>query len=113
MRRLKRKIDRSISKLVHRIWNPYNLNLPGGNCPVQAEGYLPTGEFYYFRSRWSTWRMYFSRSESHWIEGKYLFVYKQENFCEEPLAGWISISHAYILMNKATKAYYKTQKQNK
>ena len=107
MRRLKRKIDRSISKLVHKIWNPYKLNLPRGNCPIQAEGYLITGEYYYFRSRWSTWRMDFCESSRDWDDDKFIYQHIEKDFCEAPLAGWISMLYAYILMNKAVREYLK------
>ena len=31
--------------------NPYKLEMPFGQCPVQIEGTLKTGEHYYFRAR--------------------------------------------------------------
>jgi hypothetical protein len=109
MNHLTRKVDKLISKLVHKIWNPYNLNLPRGNCPVQAEGYLPTGEFYYFRSRWSTWSMDFCKSSRDWDDRKFLYQHIEKDFCEQSFAGWISTLHGYILMNRATRAYLKTK----
>lgn len=33
-----------------KLYNPYNLK-PVGNCPVQIEQYLKTGEYVYFRAR--------------------------------------------------------------
>lgn len=95
-----------LAKVLRFIWNPYNLTIPTGYCPCQGEGYLPTGEWYYFRSRWSTCTVYVATSESHWDDSNYLFVFT-EHFQEEFIAGWISPVKGYILLNKAIKQYYK------
>jgi hypothetical protein len=99
------RIRAKLTNWFHKLWNPYNLDLPGGECPVQAEGYLPTGEYYYFRSRWDTWRVLIGREEEY-IFDEYLFECSQENFIDCPAAGWISRFHAYILLNRAVKEYY-------
>ena len=89
---------------VLRFFNPYKIN-PGGNCPVQAEGLLPTGEWYYFRSRGARWSLVICESEAHWNQSIYLFNTMHEDFIW-PDAGWISRRHACRLATKAIKRYY-------
>lgn len=38
---------------------------PSGNCPVQAEGYF-INYYFYFRSRWNTATIEFSKTQAGW-----------------------------------------------
>lgn len=100
------KIRNCVAKLLRFFWNPYSVEIPSGNCPVQGEGLLKTGEWYYFRSRGDSWKLYIARSEAHmWSKHSYLYVHK--GFFKDPYeGGWISPAKAYILLNKGLKAYY-------
>ena len=48
-----RGVYSAIRSLYSKFVNKYRIE-PNGVCPVQAEGTLPTGEYYYFRSRHTT-----------------------------------------------------------
>jgi hypothetical protein len=102
------KIEHSrwLIKLVHVLWNPYRVDIPGGNCPVQGWGNLPTGEYYYFRSRHEAWRVEFCESEAAWDKNELLFAYGENDFCDPYEAGWISQLKAYLLLNSAIRQYY-------
>lgn len=94
------------------IWfiNRYNIK-PQGYCPVQAEGQLPTGEYYYFRSRNTSWSVRIARVEKHlWdIDNDKVWVYS-ENKYEVHEGGCISKLEAIRNFNKAVKLYYKENK---
>lgn len=47
---------------------------PSGYCPVQAEGYF-FGNYFYFRSRWSTASIEFAESYKDWQEGNIIRRY--------------------------------------
>lgn len=94
-----------LAKCLRFVWNPHKLVIPTGFCPCQCDGYLPTGEWYYFRSRWNTWRVYIAKSEQHWEADDNIFVY-EEKFNDEFVGGWIGPLKGYILLNKGVKAYY-------
>lgn len=63
--------------------NPYNLKV-GGFAPTQGSGALPTGEYYYVRSRSFT-SIEICKSEQDWWGRKYLFqrVDKTLEYLEE------------------------------
>jgi hypothetical protein len=84
--------------------NKYNVQ-PQGYCPVQAEGYLPGGEFYYFRSRHTTWCVRIAKDEeSLWDSDAW--VYKEEKYNGFD-GGCISKFEAVRNFNKAVKLYNK------
>ena len=51
--------------------NPFNI-VVGGFAPVQGNGILPTGEYFYIRSRSFT-SIDISETEKDWWDNKYLF----------------------------------------
>jgi hypothetical protein len=71
---------------------------PWGNCPVQAEGWF-LGYHFYFRSRWETARIEFSKSEEDWEENKIERTYYLASF-PSASAGWISERKATLLIIK-------------
>ena len=89
--------------------NPYNLNKPFGNCPVQIEGVLDDGKTYYFRSRGAGWSMQLAESETHLLHNKCLFSYCEREY-KWPTAGWISKSKAIKYATKALDIYYRNKK---
>jgi len=88
--------------------NPYQIN-PQGNCPVQAEGTLPTGEWYYFRARGRQWSMDICESEGHWNSDKYLFQAGERNAFEWPAGGWLARWKAMQLATNAVNEYYESE----
>lgn len=85
--------------------NPFGVN-PQGNCPVQAEGHLSGGEYYYFRSRGRQWGLDICATEADWNAKKYLFTDGERNAFIWPHGGWISRSKAIALATKAIRKYY-------
>jgi hypothetical protein len=108
--RNKYRFQYKIAKLIRFIWNPYDLKIPTGYCPVQVDGYLNTGEWYYFRSRYNRWYVMIAKSEKHWEDNDLIFGY-EDFFDDEYMGGWISPSHAYLLLNKGIRKYY--ERKNK
>jgi hypothetical protein len=47
--------------------NPYEIK-PSGMCPVQAEGILKDGKYYYFRSRGTDVRIIIAESEDEYFK---------------------------------------------
>lgn len=84
--------------------NPYKAK-PYGACPVQAEGDLPTGEFYYFRARGSKWSFEICRSEIAWWNRETMFV-RSGKYGEKFEAGYMPISDAIKLINKSINEFY-------
>lgn len=103
--RLHRKYNSILDWFACKFQNPYEINA-GGNCPVEAEGYLPTGEFYYFRARGSNWRLEIAKGEdAGWVE-RIKFSYG-EKYCDDQFgAGWMTRREAIKFANKAIKFYY-------
>lgn len=71
---------------------------PSGNCPVQAEGYF-LGYHFYFRSRWETASIEFSKTEEDWEENQIYRIYYLAAF-PSASAGWISEKEAIRLIYK-------------
>ena len=77
---------------------------PQGYCPVQAEGHLPTGEYYYFRSRHTSWSVRISKTEAElWTDASW--VYREQKY-EGFEGGWIGKREVIRNFNKAVKLYY-------
>lgn len=95
-----------MAKILRFFWNPYKVNIPSGFCPCQCEGFLRTGEWYYFRSRWDTWSLYIAKSEKDWADDNCLFQYS-ETFDNDLIGGWIGPLKGYLLLNKAMRIYHK------
>lgn len=74
---------------------------------MQAEGYLSSGEYYYFRSRHQSWSVRIAKSEeSLWGGGAWVYT---ETKYEEFAGGWISKLEVVRNFNKAVKLYYKNE----
>ncbi len=71
---------------------------PTGNCPVQAEGWF-LGYYFYFRSRWETASIEFSKTEKDWDENIISRRYYLAGF-PSAAAGWISEKEAIRLIYK-------------
>lgn len=104
----KDKLERGLDWLYWKFRNPYRLDMPGGNCPVQIEGYLSTGEFYYFRARGAGWRLEIAPDERAWFSGLITFSYGSRDYLPWPDAGWITKREALKLANRAVKKYYQS-----
>ena len=102
---LHRKYNSILDWFACKFQNPYEIKV-GGNCPVEAEGYLPTGEFYYFRARGSHWRLEISKNEQEWAKNKIIFYYGEKYCYDQFGAGWMSRREAIKFANKAIKFYY-------
>lgn len=97
-------ITKYIEKIQVWLINKYKIK-PYGACPVQAEGTLPTGEYYYFRSRHTSWSIRIAATNDEiWTIDKG-WVYTEEIY-QEPDGGWISELEAVRNVNKAVKLYY-------
>ena len=84
--------------------------MPFGQCPVQIEGQLMTGEYYYFRARGSSWRIEIYANEGDFWDGrqKQLFTYS-EKYGETFEAGWMLKREAIKFATQAIKKYYETK----
>lgn len=98
-------LDRILDWLVLTFCNPFHID-PQGNCPVQAEGILPDGAWYYFRARGRGWSLDVSTSEDAWFNGQYLFHAGEKKFIW-PHAGWITRREACQLATAAIRQYYR------
>ena len=100
--RLRWRIQTPIENLFARCINTHNIQ-PYGACPVQAEGYLSSGEYYYFRSRHQSWSVRIAKSEeSLWGGGAWVYT---ETKYEEFAGGWIGKLEVVRNFNKAVKLY--------
>lgn len=91
--------------------NPYNIE-PYGNCPVQAEGQLKTGEWYYFRARGSHWQLRIAKGSANFFDNS-IWVYEEEYADgEEFAAGWMSKNEAIFFATKALDLFYKDYDRN-
>lgn len=98
-----------IAKVIRLFYNPYNVLIPTGFCPVKAEGFLSTGEWYYFRSRLNSCILSLAKSEKHWMDGDLIFE-DERFFKNEFVGGWISPLRAYFLLNFLLRKFYKKDK---
>jgi len=68
----------------------------GGNCPVQAEGWVGDKQLY-FRARWDGWRVEIGGWDDLW-------VYSEE-YGTGMEAGWIELDEAMSFIHKAVDIY--------
>jgi hypothetical protein len=92
-----------------KFFNKYKIE-PLGIVPVQAEGKLPTGEYYYFRSRGERWSLSVSDKEEDIFDKDKCWYYFEEPFTW-PEGGYIDDWESIKYFNKAVKLYYKSKKQ--
>jgi hypothetical protein len=88
--------------------NPYGLK-PYGCAPVQAEGYLPTGEWYYFRARGRQWGIDICQSEKDWWNSQYLWTAREKY----PDASCMPTFDVIKLATKAIKQYANQRNQSR
>ena len=88
--------------LVAHARNPFCVE-PYGYAPVQADGTLPTGEWFYFRSRHKRWSIEIATSEQAWGQLDTLWSYS------EFIADASSLEHAEAirLATFAIRKYYR------
>lgn len=83
--------------------NPFKLD-PLGFAPLQGNGHLPTGEYYYIRSRAST-SIEISETEQDWWDNKYLFGCRNSDMQyvdRDQLIAWATLK---------IKLFYKNRKK--
>ena len=100
-------VDRFLNWWTWKFQNPYKLNQASGQAPVQIEGNLSTGEYYYFRARGSSWRVeLYPTEEDFWCgRQKQLFTYS-EKYGETFEASWLLKREAIKFATLAIKKYY-------
>ena len=88
------------------VYNKYKIE-SYGYCPVQAEGQLPTGEHYYYRSRWSSWSVRIANTEAElWpSNGDKAWVYSEQKYNGHS-GGWVGKIEVIRNFNKAVAKYY-------
>ena len=89
-----------------RFNNPYNLEMPYGYAPVQIEGTLKTGEYYYFRARGEHWVLQVAKDEKAWFSNNLTFNYKIRYSNDRFGAGWMSKREAIIFATAGLDRYY-------
>jgi hypothetical protein len=110
LNKLRWNIQDPIEKGIAYFINKYNIK-PYGYCPVQAEGCLPTGEFYYFRSRHSTWSVRISKTEeSLWENSAWVYNESKYKGFEGGCIGKLEVVRNF---NKATKLYYSNNEHSR
>jgi hypothetical protein len=100
----------SLKDHFYLIWlNKYNIN-PQGAFPVQAWGTLPTGEYYYFRSRGTGWSVRLVKNEKdlYDVDTASIFHY-HENKYTWPDAGHLSDAEVIKYFNKAIEHYERSR----
>ncbi len=84
----------------------------GGKCPIQAEGYF-MGYYFYFRSRWSTATIEFSKTEAGWendlIHARYVLVDMKDDYA----AGWLPKWICRLLIWKGCIKFFFKQNKHK
>jgi len=101
--------DRFLNWWAWTFQNPYDLEMPNGQCPVQIEGQLMTGEYYYFRARGSQWSLSIAEKEMDVVMIKErLFNYK-EKYGKTFEAGWMLKREAIKFATQAIDKYYTEQ----
>ena len=105
-------IDQFLNWFVWKFNNPYKLEMPCGWCPVQIEGNLLSGEYYYFRGRGNKWSIELYENEGDFFARTYLqkrlFQYS-EKFGETFEAGWMLKREAIKFATLGIDKYYETK----
>jgi len=111
MKKLNNYIDRWKTWFVWKFQNPYKLEMPQGYCPVQIEGTLKDGKWYYFRARGSSWSMGVWNNETDYFDNLNFSNTRLFNYIEDYgttfEAGWMSKIEAIGFATKALDIYYK------
>lgn len=76
------------------------LDMIGGNCPVQAEGFI-AGIPFYFRARGTHWTFSVGRDPVVNYDWQHREKYSDEEFS----AGWMSVDEAKEFIAKAARLY--------
>jgi hypothetical protein len=63
--KLKKKLSLWIERILRT--NPYKIN-PSGLCPVQADGILKDGKYYYFRARGTSISLIIAETEEEYFD---------------------------------------------
>jgi hypothetical protein len=74
----------------------------GGNCPVQAEGFVD-GKAFYFRARGDTWQFHVAPSREEIFDND--VFYMERDYGEGPFdAGWMPEDEALAFIGEAIAA---------
>lgn len=104
LRKFSWRVQEHILDFISTNINTYGVK-PYGCCPVQAEGKLPTGEYYYFRSRHESWSLRIGETkETMW--NNYSWVYTESKY-DEFEGGGIGKLEVVRNFKKAVKLYYR------
>ena len=90
-------------KFYLKFLNPYGIQ-PFGYCPVQANGHLATGEFYYFRARHARWQLDICESGKAWWDGEILYT-RGGTYGENFDAGYMPVHEVIKRVNQVIKQY--------
>lgn len=88
-------------------FNPYNVK-PGGMCPVQADGILKDGKWYYFRARGTTASLIIHLSEEDFGNEPYVF-YRELKYGKTFEAGYMAKEDAIRLATVWLNEYFEYQ----
>ena len=92
-------------------FNPYNVQ-PDGLCPVQAEGILKDGNWYYFRARGTNISLIVHLSEEDYANEPYIF-YRELKYGKTFEAGYIDKDDAIRLATVWLNEYFEYQQKIK
>lgn len=84
----------------------YQIDMIGGNCPVQAEGHIGGRTKFYFRARGDQWSMSIGGRD---LIGNPSWYYS-EPYGVWPEAGWMPEAEARDFIDKAIKRYWSERK---
>jgi hypothetical protein len=90
----------------------FKLDYCGGNCPIQIGGWMPTGEYFHFRSRGEhvsieVWQKDFEPREPHmgWCPDSKPAFEAVKRAGDWPEAGWFECHKANKHLRRLLKAY--------
>lgn len=90
----------------------------GGACPVQIGGWMPEGEYFYFRSRGEhvsleVWQKDFDPKEPHmgWCPASNPAFYLSKRAYAWPKAGWLMAHEANKHLRRFLRVYRKWKKK--
>jgi len=114
------KYEKLLDYLVWKFNNPYKVNMPSGNCPIQSWGCLEKDilkPYYYFRARGSQWSLEISTKEmgdgytdpgTDFFDNK-TWEYREKNYQPWPECGYLSKRECIKLCTKALNKFYESK----
>ena len=106
-------LEYSRNWIAKTFFNPYDVE-PYGFAPVQADGILPDGSWYYFRARGHSWIFETASSEIEWMRGETTFFFRQDYGCGDHFDA-SSMPHYHVIKftNQAIKLYETSKSANR